>query len=161
MRIAAGVLLIIAALVNFVSGCGYSFAGAVVGGVGAAGSAIMEEAAKADDNEASAVAQQQAADLGQVASEGGNMALYGMFVMILGAVEIGAGVVLFVGVAAMFIRITAALEIVSILIAVGVYGVVTVMSVPGVLGAVLALIAAQSLAAGGGSGPPVAVADDA
>ena len=80
-----------------------------------------------------------------MASTGGNMALYGMFVMLLGAVEIGAGVVLFLGVGVLFIRITAGVEILSIVIGAAMYNGFSLFAIPGIVGAVLALIAAQTM----------------
>lgn len=142
MRISAGIFLIIAALTNLVSGCGYTAAGGLVGGVGAVGSAAMEEAAQSGDTQVSE-AEQQAAN--EMASTGGNMALYGMFVMLLGAVEIGAGVVLFLGVGVLFIRITAGVEILSIVIGAAMYTGFSLFAIPGIVGAVLALIAAQTM----------------
>jgi hypothetical protein len=50
MRVAGGVLLIIAAVINLIAGFGYMAAGAVTSGAGKLGEMATEEAAKSGTN---------------------------------------------------------------------------------------------------------------
>jgi len=127
MRIAGGVLIIIAAVMNLMAGCGYVAGGAVAG-------ALTEGT--------------------DAAGAGGNAVMFGYFKMALGALEIAAGVVLFVGTAAMLAKLTAVLEIVNVGLGAAVFVGVSIFSAFGILAAVLAFLGAQQIgaAAGGGGG---------
>ena len=152
MRVAGGVLIIIVAVMNLIGGCGYVAAGALTAGAGA----IMEEV---EDGEM----QQEGAAL---TDGGGNAVMFGYFKMVLGALEIAAGVVLFVGTAAMLAKLTAGLEVINVVIGAGVFVGVSIFSALGIIAAVLAFLGAQQIGAaasggGGGSAPPPAEAPPA
>ena len=141
MRIAGGVLIIIVAVMNLMGGCTYMAAGALTSGVGGMMEAGGEEGGMAEEGAA-------------VADAGGNAVMYGYFKMALGALEIAAGVVLFVGTAAMLAKLTAVLEIVNVGIGGTLFVGFTIFSPVGILAAILAFIGAQQIgaAAGGGGG---------
>jgi len=157
MRIAAGVLIIIVAITNFMSGCGYAFVGAIEGGIGAVGGEMME----GEDG-----MEEAAGEAADMVDSGQGKVAYGYFMLALGALEIAAGVVLFVGTAAMLIKLTAGLEIMSVIIAAAVYSSMGIFSALGIIAAVLAFLGAQQIGAaasggGGGAAPPPAEAPPA
>ena len=141
MRIAGGVLIIIVAVMNLIAGCGYVAGGALAGGVGG----MMEAGGEAGEM------QEEGAEL---ADAGGNAMMFGYFKMALGALEIAAGVVLFVGTAAMLAKLTAALEVVNVGIGATAFLGLTIFSAFGIIAAILAFLGAQQIgaAAGGGGG---------
>jgi hypothetical protein len=147
MRIAAGVLIIVVAITNFMAGCGYAFVGGLESGLGEIGGEMMDGV---EGGEAAAGEADKMVDSGQ-----GKVA-YGFFMLALGGLEIAAGVVLFMGTAAMLIKVTAGLEIASVVIAAAVYSSMGIFSALGIVAAILAFLGAQqisaALAGGGGGG---------
>lgn len=144
MRIAGGVLIIIVAVMNLIAGCGYVAGGALAGGVGG----MMEAGGEAGEM------QEEGAEL---ADAGGNAVMFGYFKMALGALQIAAGVVLFVGTAAVLAKLAAALEVVNVGIGATAFLGVTIFSAFGIIAAILAFLGAQQIGAaagGGGSDAP-------
>ena len=90
-----------------------------------------------------------------VVEEGGGQMLFGFYQFALCGLEIAAGVVLFVGTAAMYIKIVSVMEVVSVGVTVGVYGGDTYWKYGlSIVTIILAFMAAQQIgaAAGGGGG---------
>ena len=157
MRIAAGVLLILAGVFNGCAGTGYAFGGAAGAAVVEAGDAIgkaaIEEAAKTGDADTKAAAEAMAkanegADKAKAAA--GGMMLFGLFLLVMLGLQIAGGVVLFMSKAAKFVTVVGGLGILAEL------GGVVAFSVPfgltntiGVVGSILAILAAKGYAGGG------------
>ena len=152
MRIAGGVLIIIVAVINLGAGCGYAF----VGTAAEMGGGALEGLGEAGGDAAGAAEMQEGGAV--VADVGENMSMYGYFKMALGALEIAAGVVLFVGTAATLAKVTAALEIVNVGLGAAIFIGPNIFSALGIVAAILAFLGAQQIAAvaggGGGGGTP-------
>lgn len=132
MRIAAGVLLIVMALVNGIVGGGYLAAGEVATGVG-----------EAVETSAESSASEQAA--GKESKEvGGELKAFGAFLLLLCGLEIAAGVTLFKKKAAMFVMVVGALGV-----AAEVYGITTsgfgLLNGFGILVAAFAFLGAKAI----------------
>lgn len=109
MRIAAGVLLIIAAVFNGCEGAAYSFVGTVASGAGD----FADEMNKAAE-EAGGTTSAEAAEAAEAISSGGTMyMIYGLFLLLVFGLQIGAGVVLFMQKAKGFVIVTAVLSIIA------------------------------------------------
>ena len=136
-RIEAGVLISVVAITNVLAGCGYAFVGGLESGIGEI--VEMDEVGGAD-----------------MVDSGQGKVAYGFFMLALGGLEIAAGVVLFMGTAAMLIKVTAGLEIASVIIAAVAYSSMGIFSALGIVAAILAFLGAQqistALAEGGGGG---------
>lgn len=163
MRIAAGVLLILAGVFNGCAGTGYAFGGAagaaVVEGADALGKAALEEAAKSGDAEAVKAAEAMAelnANTGDAKAAAGGMMLFGFFLLVMLGLQIAGGVVLFMSKAAKFVLVVGGLGILAELggMAFGVpFGLTNIL---GIVGSVLAILAAKAYADGGGGAAPAA-----
>lgn len=152
MRIAAGVLLIIVGIMNGLAGMGYAAAG---GGGELAKQAAAEAVKNADTSkmtpEQKAQFDKAQADLKKAtdATSTGGMAIFGIFLIVMLALQIAGAVTLFMQKAAKFIMVVAILGIVAEL------GGVLAFSVPfgitnilGLVASVLAFLAARGIAAG-------------
>lgn len=162
MRIAAGVLLIIASI-------GSVFGGLKYGAVGGAGAVAADEAkakgataddikkavddAKANQNVTMTAAGEEAAKIAQLALEKGSMiAAFGMFLFVMFGLQIAAAVTLFMQKAPKFIMVVAVLGIISELIGplmfspLGSFG---FWAIIGIVASVLALLSARSFGSGG------------
>ena len=157
MRIAAGIVLIIAAVINIFAALGYLGGGALSSAGGSAFSkALQEEAAKSgrSADEAAALAKiQQATDK---APSGSVLMGFGAFLALTVATSIAGAVCLFRGKAGKFIMIAAVLaagaEIGGILITR--FG---LTNIAGLAGAALALLSARAIMAKAAAGSPVPV----
>ena len=113
MRVAAGVLILVVAVMNLVGGCGYTVGGGLMGG----GAGMLEEAAgelsKAaeESGDVEAAAELGAFDGSEAKSTGGKLMLWGVLLLILAGLQIAAGVQLFRAKGAVLIYIAAGLEI--------------------------------------------------
>jgi hypothetical protein len=147
MRIVAGIVLIIAAVINIFAALGYLGGGALSSGGGSAFSkALQEEAAKSgrSADEAAAIAKlQQASDK---APSGTVLMGFGAFLVLTVATSIAGAVCLFRGKAAKFIILAALLaagaEIGGIMITRFGYA-----NIAGLLGAALALVSVRGIMA--------------
>jgi hypothetical protein len=145
MRVAAGVCLIIAALLNLVVALGYLGGGAATTGVSHLGQLAIEEAAKQGDVQISETEQAQI-DLMAGAGKGigGLLMAMGVFLLISVGVLIAGAIFLFNGTHWKFILasgiVSIAAEVFGILITT--FGVLNVI---GLVGGVLAIIAATGL----------------
>jgi len=156
MRIAAGIILIIAAVINIVAALGYLGGGALssAGGASALSKALQEESAKSAntaDTSAALAKLQQATDN---APSGKALMGFGAFLLVTVVTSIAGAVCLFRGKAAKFI-------IAAALLAAGaeVGGIVLLRfgaaNIAGLLGAVLALVSARSIMAKAATAAPV------
>jgi hypothetical protein len=108
MRIAAGVILIIAAIVNIIGGAGYVLGGAVTSTAGHVGSEAAKESAKegVKDKEL-----EKASD--KAKKTGGAWMAFGLFLFVLVGLQIAGAVVLFMSKAKIFVFIVAGLSILA------------------------------------------------
>jgi hypothetical protein len=165
MRIAAGVLLIIVSVINLVVGLGYLVGGAAVGGGSKLAASMTEMAEKSNPNmtaEQRAELAKSKAQLTQLSAEAGSKAGmlvgFGAFLLIVTGVAIAGAVQLFRSKGATFIMVVAVLVLAAEIIGAVIlkFG---VMNVPGVVAAVLSLLAARGIAAkGAAAGAPAAPA---
>jgi hypothetical protein len=147
MRIAAGIILIIAAIMNIFAGAGYVLGGGLAAGAAMvgeeAGKALAKEAGATDD-EATAAAVKSAQALGEAKGAGTMLMVFGLFLWVMFVLQIVCAVFLFISKSKMFIFVVAALSIVAEII-----GVVVVAfgwtNIFGILGGILAFIGAMSI----------------
>lgn len=143
MNIAAGVLVIIAAILNIMGGCTYAVGGALAGGVGEMGSEIasgLEDGAGAEAGEEAAKVTEGSEDL---KTAGAGLTLWGYALFAIAGIMIAGAVFLFQKSKAVFVIVTGVLaigaEVGGILITQ--FG---VMNVCGLVAGVLAILAARS-----------------
>jgi CHASE2 domain-containing sensor protein len=158
MRIAAGVLLIIAAIMNVMAGAGYAF-------VGAAGDAIMDVADKAVDAAAKTdgvkVNESAKADMAKAKADvkgmTGGLKYFGFFLLLVFVLQIVGAIFCFIRKSPMFIMIVAILTI-----AAEVGGAVMssfgLANIIGLVAGVLAFLAAMGLKKGDAPAAPAAPA---
>ena len=160
MRIAAGVILIVAAIFNVIAGAGYAFAGGVatVGGdaLQAAAQEAQKEAAKSGATADDAAKVQEG--LNDLATGGATIMYFGFFLLLLFVLQIICAIMLFLSKAKMFIFVVAAL---SILAEIG--GVVLISfgfgNIFGLLGGILAFVGAMGIGKDAGGAAPAAPAE--
>lgn len=145
MNIAAGVLLIIAAILNFIGGCGYAIGGAVAGGVGEMGSEFatgLEEAGEGADT-GSAEIEESSEDL---KATGAGLQLWGYALWVIAGLMIAGAVFLFMKSKAGFVLVTGVLALVAEIggIVITTFG---IMNVVGLIAGVLTILAARSFPA--------------
>lgn len=155
MRIAAGVLLIIASVLNLIAGLGY----ATVGGAGSAvGDVAMQAAASqaasqaaAGSMDAATLAEQKKATedaakaLGEATKGAGGLLFFGIFLVVLFGLQIAGGVVLFREKAAGFALIVGVLSIAGE--GIGAYlTAFGVMNILGIVAGLLAIVASRGYA---------------
>jgi len=145
MRIAAGVLLIIAAVFNLIAGIGYAF----VGGVAAGGSTVLEQAAQqaakqGTDPKAVQDVQKAAKQIGQIGTTvGGALMGFGFFLLVMCGLAIAGAVVLFREKAATFALVVGALQLVAEVVGLILTSFASVIfTIPGILAGIFAIIAA-------------------
>lgn len=149
MRIAAGVLLIIVAVIDLVAGLGYVVAGGAAGIAAKSGSASLTQAydaeARRQGKEMSAAEKAEAAKvLGKVTTNAGLLAGFGAFLLVVVGLSIAGAVQLFRGKGAMFVMVAAVLVIVAEIIG-AVILTFGFRNVPGLVAAVFALVGARSM----------------
>ncbi|RME20315.1 MAG: hypothetical protein D6806_16575 [Deltaproteobacteria bacterium] len=156
MKIAAGVFLIIAAVLNVIAGAGYAFGG----GLASAGATIAEEAAKHVEaqgiKDGNAQAVNDARKVKQVVNDsnmkvaGGALMAFGFFLLVTFVLQIIGAIFLFMAKNKGFIFVVAALSVLAEVIGILItsFGVTNVF---GLVGGVLAFIAANSF---GKAAPP-------
>lgn len=176
MRIAAGVLLIIAAIANGLGGVKYGGAGAI----GTAGAMGIQEAGKAEganeeqikkaveqakkmaeeaqkkaeaSNSAEDKAKAEAAAIGLLVIEKGPMiAAFGIFLFILLGLQIAAAVTLFMQKAAKFVMVVAVLGLLAEIIGFTLFaplGSLGLFAALGMVASILAFLSAKGYAGGG------------
>ena len=159
MRVAAGVILIIAALINLFAAFGYLAGGALVGGAGKLTDMVAEESKK-QGKELTEEQKQQFAQIneasGKMGGSAGALMGFGVFLLVTVGTSIAGAVCLFRRKAATFIMIAAAMaigaEVLSALIVglvVGVpigFGKILFSALP-VVGGILAILGARQISA--------------
>ena len=152
MRIATGVILIVAAVLNLLASLGYLAGGAVTGGLTEMG-AQMEQAAQQDRemSEEDKAAAEAAKEMFSAASSYGPLLLaFGVFLLISVGILIAGAVFLFQGKKPGFIIgagvVAIAAEVIGILITA--FGVTNLV---GIIGGVLAFISAKMMGSGASS----------
>lgn len=131
MRIAAGVLLIIVAVINLIAGGGYLLGGAVASGVGEASSQTATEASEQQDAEKAKTA-------------GTTLKAFGGFLFLVTGLQIAGAVMLFKRKARMFVLVTAILTLAAEAGGIGLlrFG---VLNVPGIVAGIFALLGARAI----------------
>lgn len=153
MRIAAGVLLIIVGIINGMAGMGYAAAG---GGGELAKKAAAEAAKNTDTSKMNAEQKKQwekmQADMKKATAEApstGGLAIFGIFLLVMLALQIAGAVTLFMQKAAKFVFVVAILGLVAELGGVIAFGVpFGVTNILGIVASVLAFLGAKSYAGG-------------
>ena len=136
MRIVAGVLIIIVAILDLLSGFGYAFVGGATAGLGAAAQNIAQKDPAVKEAETAASAAR---------ATGGALALFGFFLLAMAGLTIACGVVLFMAKAPTFALAIGVLQILAELI--GMFltmGGAIVWQIPGLVAGILVIIAALS-----------------
>lgn len=154
MRIAAGVFLIIIAIVNLIAASGYLLGGAVVSGVNEISETIQEEAAAQGQG---LTPEQQAefdAAMDEAPSGGGLMALGG-FLGILAVLQIVGAVQAFRAKAAMLVMVVGGLSILGEIwgAIVSSFGIMNILGLAAGILAILAGLGIKKAAEGGGAAP--------
>src|SRR5262245_61824830 len=148
MRIAAGIVLIVAALINGCAGIGYAGVGAGASMLGKAGTSLSAEMEKAAAQQGSGMSAKDKAELEKATSKlqaaGGGLMVFGIFLFVMLGLQIGAAVVLFMQKAKGFVLIVAALGIIAEIVGMVLTSSFHALGLIGIAGSVLAILAAQS-----------------
>ncbi len=149
MKITAGVILIIAAIFNLFASFGYMAGGAITSGGSQYAEKLMVEAAK--NNLDNSINEDQPTDLNVIKNAlddgeaiGGGLMVYGIFLLISVGILIAGAVFLFKESNPGFIKIAGIISILAEVISIVIIS-FGVMNVLGIVGGVLALIAAKSI----------------
>ena len=140
MNVAAGVLLIIAAIFNLVGGCGYAFTGALTGGVGDIGSDI-NSALEAED--LSTADSELASESQNLKEKGAGLTAWGFALFAIAAIMIAGAVLAFMKKNKGFVMVTAILAILAEVVGILYVGFTPWQSV-GLLAGVLTFVALKS-----------------
>jgi hypothetical protein len=145
MRIAAGIILILAGLFNGCAAVGYVSGGAVTAGTGMLVGAVGKELQKngADVSPADQTQLQQGAT--RVTTAGGGLMVFGLFLFVMLGLQIATGVVLFVERARIFAIVVGGLGLIAEAVGISLIG-VGWGNAPGLLGCVLCIVAAARYA---------------
>ena len=154
MRIAAGIFLIIVAIINLIAASGYLLGGAVVSGAGELSQAMQEQAAAQGQG---MTAEQQAefdSAMDEAPSGGGMMALGG-FLAILAIMQIVGAVQAFRTKAAMLVMVVGGLSIVGEIwgAVVSSFGIMNILGFAAGILAILAGLSIKKAEEGGGAAP--------
>ncbi len=146
MRIAAGVLLIVVAVIDLVAGLGYVVAGGAVGMASKSGASLPQAydvEARRQGKEISAEEKARAEQvLNKVAANAGRLAGFGAFLLVVVGLSIAGAVQLFRSKGAKFVMVAAALVVVGEIIGAVILG-FGFRNVPGLVAAVFAVIGAR------------------
>jgi hypothetical protein len=149
MRIAAGIILIIAAVVNLIAGFGYLAGGAVIGGAGKL-SAMVEEQQKKQGQQMTDEQKKQFEQLDKASSQlgvsPGSMMGLGIFLLVTVGTSIAGAVCLFRGKAAKFVMIASGLALLAEVLTIAIikFGAGNIL---GLLGGVMGILGARSIMA--------------
>jgi hypothetical protein len=145
MRIAAGVLLIIVALANLFGGLAYAGLGGLAGVVGSNIEEGGEQIQGNDDPDAQQAGEGIAEAGDDLQKAGGMIALWGVFLILLGGMNIAGAVMLFSGKNAQFALIVGVVEVIADLGTMG-YFQTFIFSGIGLIAGVLTILAAKEMA---------------
>ena len=138
MKIAAGVLILVMAAMNLVGGCGAVFVGGIMGGIGGGVGEL------ANNPEFAGNPDMAEAGTGLLAI-GGSVLLIGVVMLVLGGLEIAAGVQLFRSKGATFIIVVAGIELAKSLLSFA--GGFEPLLLIGVVAGILAIMGAKAISA--------------
>ncbi len=144
MRIAAGVLLIIAAVINLFASLGYLGGGAATTGLSNIGDTVIQSSMMESDSGFTAQETAQASEMaGDIRGAGGVLMAMGVFLLVSVGVLIAGAVFLFQSKQAKFALAAGVMAIVAELFGIGLtsFG---IMNLIGLVAGVLAVIAARS-----------------
>lgn len=145
MRVAAGVLLIIMAVANLFGGFAYSVGGGAMGFGGEyVEQASQQAATDSQDEESRQAAEEAGRAAGAAKSMGGMLMFFGIFLLVLGGLEIAGAVLLFMAKNAMFVNVVAVLQIVASAISMGTMS-IGIFNSLGIIVAILAFLGARSI----------------
>ena len=149
MRIAAGVLLIVVALIDLVGGLGYVVGGGVAAIAAKRGGDSLTQAydveARKQGKEMSPAEKADAAKvLGAATTSAGLLAGFGAFLLVVVGLSIAGAVQLFRSKGARFVMVAAALVVVAEIIGAVIWG-FGYRNVPGLVAAVFAVLGARSM----------------
>ncbi|HEO65647.1 MAG TPA: hypothetical protein ENI73_07235 [Spirochaetes bacterium] len=146
MNIAAGVLILVVAIVfNLFGGFAYMAGGALGSGLSSLSKETMKESMKKQGQPMSAEGKKtMEKGLSIVKNAGSGLLVFGVFLLVLCGLEIGAGVVLFMKKAKMFIMVVGGLEIIADIVG-GFLVTFGIASIIGLAAGILAIIAAVML----------------
>ena len=162
MRIAAGIVLIVAALVNGCGGIasfGFGAAGAVVGKAGSSVSQAVE--AKMAEQGQTMDAKNKAEfekGMGKLQAAGGSLMVFGVFLFVMLGLQIGAAVVLFMQKAKGFVMVVAVLGIIAEIVGIVLKSSFVWWQVFGIIGSILAIVAAMGYGKSQAPAAPAAAA---
>lgn len=164
MRIAAGVLLIIAAISNGLAGATYGLGSAATAAAGSeeAQKALAEGFNKQDTSKMTPEQKAQYEKMKSTLTARGNsdslntaaagLGAFGIFLLLMLGLQIGGGVCLFMQKAAKYVMVVAVLGLAAEIIGPAVFGVnFGVMNIIGLVASVLAFLAAKGYAGGTGA----------
>ncbi len=147
MRVAAGVLILVVAVMNLMGGCSYTVGGGLIGGAGHLVEEAGKEAAKeSEDPNAAADLAKLSEGADQAKAAGGTLLLWGVFLLVLAGLQIAAGVQLFRAKGAGLIKAAAGLEILSDVVTIAWFG-TFIMAALGLVAAVMAIVSAKEISA--------------
>ena len=147
MRVAAGVLLIVAAALNLFGGLGYLVGGGLASGSGAFMNKVADEmeASTASDPNAPKIDRTEMNEAtGKIAAAGGLLMAFGLYLLVACGVMITGAVYLFKGKAATFIFVAAAMAIIAEAAGMGITG-FGPMKLPGIVAGIFAVIGAMDI----------------
>ena len=140
MRIAAGVLILIAAVMDLLGGAGYL----ILGGVAAAGGQVADAVNKAQQIQFKDMPAKQAQAATDTLKFAGSIGLaFGAFLWVLTGLAIACGVVLFREKAAVFALIVGVLQLMAEGVPLATFG-FNPFQIPGIVAGILVIVAAVS-----------------
>jgi hypothetical protein len=157
MRIVAGILLIVAGVINGCAGAGYVAGGAIAGGAGQLGSAVQAELAKQGQQMAAQDKAKFDKAVGEAKAAGGTFAIFGIFLFVMLGLQIAGAVVLFIRKAKGFALTVGALTVLTEIVGIALTG-FKIFSVVGFAAAAFAIIAAMGYAKAQASAAPAVAA---
>ena len=143
MRIAAGIILIVAAIINVIAGAGYVLGGGLTAAVGTGLEMATEEAAK-EGAVTTADAEKAKAEMSKVTGMGTGLLVFGLFLWVMFVMQIVGAVFLFISKSKMFIFVVAGLSVVAEVVGI----VITAFgwtNLFGIVGGILAFIGAMAI----------------
>jgi len=147
MRVAAGVLLIVAAALNLFGGLGYLAGGGLASGSGAIMNKVadeMEAGAASDPNAPTIDRAEMDKATGEIAAAGGALMAFGVYLLAACGVMITGAVFLFKGRSAGFIFVAAGMAIIAELGGMAFTG-VGPMKLPGIVAGIFAILGAMDI----------------
>lgn len=150
LRIAAGVILILTAVLNLIPALGYLAGGAVASAGGAAIEAAAAEAEKKGGSEMSAEDKAKLAEATKaIEGGGGGLMGYGILVLLSVVTDIVGAVFLFTQKKAKFVMVAGGIAILVEVVGAAAFTGFGIFKLVGIIGGVLALLAAKGFSAPG------------